>query len=502
MTSSDAYKELLKRIEDILLLVSASAQLGWDLETYMPPKGIELRSRQLALLSTLSHEQIIDPENGKLIKAIKENPEFSKSPPLMRRNVHLFERRYTLETCRPKELVAQLAKQRAITYMAWKTAKKESNYALFKPEFAKMVDLVKENAEALDSTKEPFECLMDAFYEPGMTCARLDLWFEHLKKALIPLIEQCISSPHQPNIAMLHRKCPIETQREISEDIARIVGYDFEAGRIDETEHPFTTGFSGDVRITTKYEANFAASFFTVLHESGHGIYEQSIREEYALQPVSYLTSTGLHESQSLFLENFIGRSQEFWRFYLPQLKHHTGSLFEDVNLERMYSAVNQVALTPIRVMADELTYAFHIIIRYELERDLLADKIDLDDLPGVWNEKISQYLKIDIQNDAEGVLQDVHWSQGMFGYFPSYELGYIYAAQLLAAIAKDIPDYKSQLTQGSFTALNQWLNEKIRRHGDMYNADELIERATGEKLTVDYLINYLTQKYTDLYQL
>ncbi|MFX0115822.1 MAG: carboxypeptidase M32 [Candidatus Hodarchaeota archaeon] len=502
MQSSDAYKALMKNLEYYYLLEQVIMELGWDMRVMMPPKGISQRSKQLALLRSLQHSELADPKIGKLLNSVSNDKDFNSRPAQEQRNTHLINRLHNRETKIPKDLVGKLEEQRAKTNSVWEKAKQEANYGKFKPEFEKLLELCIERAKALGSG-EPFDTLMDLYFEPGMTSAKLKPMFDKLKKGLIPLIERCIDSPRQPDPSVLKRSCPLDIQAKLSEETARLVGFDFEAGRIDETEHPFTSGDLYDVRITTHYyEDSFTSSFFAVLHEAGHGIYQQVINPDFAFQPLGEAASYGVHESQSRFTENIIGRSFEFWKYYLPRFKELTGDVFQDVSLETMYAAVNRVALTPIRIFADELTYALHIILRFELERDLLNEKIDLNDLPGAWNDKVRNYLKIEVENDAMGVLQDVHWSTGYFGYFPSYELGNIYSAQLLASIAKDIPNYKQQITQGNFGGIKAWLDEHVRYHGSLYDPEELIEKATGEKPTANYLLKYLESKYTELYDL
>ena len=327
--------------------------------------------------------------------------------------------------------------------------------------------------------------------------------FNELKEELIPLIQNCVNSPRQPDLSILKHEVPLEIQRKISEDLANFLEYDLERGNITEVEHPFTSGSLDDVRITTHYyEHDVLNSFFSVAHEAGHGMYELEINKDYAYQPVGESVSAGLHESQSRCLENNICRSREFWEYYLPKFKELTGKAFIDLIVDQVYHAVNRAALTPIRVSADELTYNLHIILRFEIERDLLSEKIAVDDLPQIWNKKVKEYLGLDINHDSEGVLQDVHWSAGYFGGFPSYALGNVYAAQFMAALSRDIPDYKSQIREGNLSEINNWLNVHVRQHGSVYDPDELVEKATGEKPNVKYLLSYLKEKFEPLYGL
>lgn len=501
MTINESYSALLKGMERYFLLDQVILNVGWDTRVMMPPKGIEQRSKQLALLRSLQHKELTNPEIGKQLERACSDSNFSGLSSQEQRNIAIIDRLYKRETRIPKEFVEKYYAQVSKTEHLWEQAKQESSYALFKPELEKIVELSKQRANYIDGTKEPFDVLMNSFFEPGMTLKKLETMFEELKKGLLPLIEKCLTSSQQPDASILSRKCPVKIQRKVSDDLAQLVGYDLESGRIDEAEHPFTSGAVQDVRITTHYydDAVFQ-SFFAVLHEAGHGMYAQGISLDYAYQPIGDVFSYGMHESQSRFIENIIGRSREFWEYYLPRFKELTGVIFQDVDLNAMHHVVNRVTVSPIRVFADELTYALHIILRFEIERDLLNGKIDLADLPGVWNEKAKDYLKIDVENDAQGVLQDVHWSAGYFGYFPTYELGNIYSAQLLAAMAKDLPDYKAQITQGNLKGIKAWLDENVRVHGSLYEPEDLIEKVTGEPPRVKYLLDYLTRKYSNIY--
>jgi carboxypeptidase Taq len=306
-------------------------------------------------------------------------------------------------------------------------------------------------------------------------------------------------------VSFLKRRIPIDVQRKIAVSLAETVLYDVTSknsgGRIDETEHPFTNGYYDDVRITTHYfEDMFASSVFSVLHEAGHAIYEQDLNPEWMYQPVGTGCSSGFHESQSRFVENIIGRSREFWTYFLPKLKELAGKALSDVTLDKFVHAINQVKPSKIRVEADEVTYGLHIIIRFNIERDLFAGKITAKELPEIWNQSYKKYLGIKIENDSEGVMQDTHWASGYYGYFPSYALGNIYGGQLLSAMEKDMPDWRKQLEKGSFKPAKQWLAEKVHKQGNLYDPPMLIKRITGKELTVKPYLNYLNEKCSKLY--
>ena len=502
-----SYKRLLKKVKDILILEWTTDVIHWDMETMMPPRAIGLRSQQLALLSRIEHRMSTNPEIGKLIEEIMRNPEYDRLNAIQKRNIYLIKKNYEEQTKLPEDLVAEIAKQQAITVDVWKKAKATKDFSMFKPELGKLVNLKKKAAEILTEVKEtatPYDALIDIF-EPKMPSEAINKIFGELRDGLISLIRKCQTVPKQPNISILKRRVPIGIQRKISKAIAEFVGYDIESenagGRIDETEHPFTTGYYDDVRVTTHYyEENFTSALFSTLHECGHALYEQNINPEWMYQPVGKRCSYGVHESQSRFVENIIGRSREFWIYFLPKLKQLTGNTLSKVDLNAFVHAINLVSPSKIRVEADEITYGLHIIIRFNLEKDLFADKITVAELPEVWNQSYKDYIGVDIENDSEGVMQDTHWASGYYGYFPSYTLGNIYSGQILAAIEKDLPEWKNQIAQGNFHDIRQWLIKNIHCYGDLYDPSDLLKKTSGEELSVKPYLNYLNQKYSKLY--
>ncbi len=502
-----SYKKLMEKAKNLFILQSAAAIVHWDMETKMPPKAIKLRSLQLAMLSRIGHKMSTDPEIGGLLEDIMKHPEYERLNAVQKRNMYLIKKHYDEQTKLPEELVVEIARQEAIAVDAWKKAKAAKNFSMFKPELEKIVELKKKAAEILMEVKEtatPYDALIDIF-EPKMTAETISKVFDELKEDLVSLLRKCETAPKQPNISILKRKVPVDIQRKISKALAEFVGYDIESkeagGRIDETEHPFTTGYYDDVRITTHYyEDTFASSLFSVLHEGGHAIYEQNLNPEWIFQPVGTGCSSGFHESQSRFVENIIGRSREFWIYFLPKLKELTGNIFSDVDLDTFVHAINQVKPSKIRVEADEVTYCLHIIIRFNLERDIFADKITVAELPEIWNQSYKDYLGIEIENDSEGVMQDTHWASGLYGYFPSYALGNIYSGQILAKMEKDLPDWRNQIAKGNFQNIKQWLVKNVHSYGDLYDPADLIKKITGEELSVKPYLNYLNEKYSKLY--
>ena len=502
-----SYQKLLEKTKNITTLSSASAILQWDMETMMPPKGIKLRSLQLAMLSRIGHKMSTDPEIGRLLEEIIKHPEYDKLDAVHKRNLYLIKKHYDEQTKLPEELVAETAKQKAITIDTWKKAKAAKDFLKFKPELEKLFNLKKQAAEILMQIKEtatPYDALIDIF-EPKMTSESISKVFKELREGLISLLRKCEASPKQPDTSILKRGVPIETQKKIGKLLAEFIGYDIKSaksgGRMDETEHPFTTGYYDDVRITTHYYKNrFASSIFSILHEGGHALYEQNLKKEWMFQPVGDACSMGFHESQSRFVENIMGRSREFWTYFLPKLKKLTGKALSDVDLDDFIHAINHVKPSKIRVEADEVTYGLHVIIRFNLERDLFADKITIDELPQIWNQSYRQYLGMTVEDDSEGVMQDTHWASGLYGYFPTYALGNIYSGQILARMEKELQDWREQISKGNFRNVKRWLVKNVHSIGNLYSPADLIKHITGRELAVDPYLSYLHKKYSGLY--
>ncbi|MCW4045362.1 MAG: carboxypeptidase M32 [Candidatus Bathyarchaeota archaeon] len=503
---NSAYRKLLAKTKDLLVLQSAEGIVHWDMETMMPPRAVQLRSEQLALLSRIQHKMSTDKEIGKLLKAILESPQYEKLNVIEKRNVQLIKKNYDEQTALPEKLVAETAKQQAITVNTWKKAKAARNYALLKPELEKLVGLNRKAAEILMKVKQtatPYDALIDIF-EPKMTTATLTTVFDKLQKGLTALLEKIRNAPKQPDTGILRINVPVETQRQIAKTLVEVIGYDIAspnaAGRIDETEHPFTSGYYDDVRITTHYYAdNFASSIFSVLHEAGHALYEQGLPQEWKYQPVGSPCSYGIHESQSRFLENIIGRSREFWSNTLPKLQK-TAPALSNLELDPFVHAINEVKPSKIRIEADEVTYCIHIIIRFHIESKLFANEIEVNQLPEVWNQKYKELLGVNIENDTEGVMQDTHWASGYYGYFPSYALGNIYSGQMLEGIKNDITDWRNQLAQGNLKSIQHWMTENVHNQGNLHDPTELIKKITGKKLDAEPLLAYLNEKYSTLY--
>jgi carboxypeptidase Taq len=501
-----AYKKLLAKAKDLIILQSAEGIIHWDMETMMPSRAVEQRSLQLALLSRVHHKMSTARETGKLLNTILKHTQYDALSSVEKRNVYLIRKDYEEQTALPEKLVAETAKQQAVTVNTWKKAKAARNYALLKPELEKLVDLNRKTAYILmkvKATATPYDALLDLF-EPKMTAAAITTVFSRLQKGLTALLEKIQDAPNQPDTQLLRFNVPVETQRQITKALADVLDYDVAspnaAGRIDETEHPFTTGYYDDVRITTHYYPdNFASAVFSTLHESGHALYEQGLPQEWKYQPVGSPCSYGIHESQSRFTENIIGRSREFWMGFMPKLKTMQPSL-SSLKLEPFVHAINAVKPSKIRIEADEVTYCTHIVIRFQIESELFANNIEVNQLPEIWNQKYKEFLGVTVDNDSEGVMQDTHWASGLYGYFPSYALGNIYSGQMISRIKEDIADWRSQLAEGNLRNIQQWLTTNVHSQGDFYDPAALIKKITGKPLDAEPYLRYLEEKYRALY--
>lgn len=491
------YDELLIIYKDYFVLENISSLIRWDSQVNMPEKAVQQRADQMNIISGLIHEKKTNPRIGEIINQLEnENNSLNE---VQKRNIVLIKREYNKVTKLPIEFVKESSSHTQIAIKSWKEAKKGSNFLLFKEDLNKNIEIAKKYANFIDPEKISYDVLLDKF-EPNITSDEVTQIFNNLKPKLIDLIQKIQASNTNIKVNFLKKKVSLRKQTELVKEFIKIVNFDLEGGRIDETEHPFASGYMDDVRITTKYHENkFSNALFASLHESGHGVYHQNLPYEFKYQPISNPVSSSVHESQSRFVENIIGRSYSFWKFYYPKLKEMIGD--ELPTLDEFYKGINNVEFSKIRIYADEVTYCLHIILRYELERDIMTDNIELDKLPQIWNERIKKYFGLDIENDAEGVLQDIHWSLGIFGYFPTYALGNIFSAQLLNTMNKEF-NVDESLLEGNVNKVIKWLNKNIHNHGNKYDMQELCELVTGEKLNSKYYIDYLTQKYSKIYNL
>lgn len=502
-TASVKLNELKKRLAEISDINQAAAVLAWDQQTYMPPGGAAARAQQLATLSHIAHEKFIDDALGHLLDELHgyagSLPYDSDDASLIR----VTKRDYDKARKVPPSLVSEIAHATAQAFDAWRKARAESTFSDFAPYLQRNLDLKKHYAQCLGYTDRIYDPLLDD-YEPGMKTAQIEAIFAHVRKEIVPLVHAISSRLNVVDNSFLQQTFDEQRQWDIGIEVARLIGYDFGRGRQDRSPHPFTTSFSvNDVRITTRFMDNyFPAGFFATMHEAGHALYNQGIRHELERTPLADGASLGTHESQSRMWENLVGRSRSFWKFFMPHVKAVFPEQLKNTDAEKMYRAVNRVKPSLIRVEADEVTYNLHIMLRFELENTLLEGRIAVNDLPEVWNSKMQEYLGIRPPDDAQGVLQDVHWAHGSFGYFPTYSLGNFFAAQLFDQIRKDIPDFDRYFEKGEFHILLDWLRTHLHTHGRKFTLDELANKITGESLQTHSFTAYLKNKYGEIYNL
>ncbi len=498
-----SYDDLMSRFKQQYVLRTANSMIHWDLETMMPPRGISIKTEQLGLMDVLAHKILVDPEIPKLLATLEAESSLREMDAIQKRNVELIRRYYDQEAGLPEKLVEQLAKQQAITIVAWKKAKAAKDFKLYRNELEQMISLKKQSAEimmGIRKTPTPYDALIELF-EPGMTQEKIATIFEEMKAGIMRVVQNIQSTGVKPDVSFLYRPVPVEQQKKISRAAMQFIGYDTASpnagGRLDETEHPFTTGYFDDVRITTHYhEDRFMSSFYSVMHEGGHALYEQDMPHDWIWQPLGSGSSYGVHESQSRFVENMVGRSPEFLAYMLPTLRKLTKGALKGVKQDAFVKAVNHVEPTKIRIDADEVTYGMHIIIRFEIERMLFDNKIGVDDLPSAWNEKYDKYLGLKIENAAEGVAQDTHWAGGSFGYFPSYAMGNIYGGMFLEKMNKDIKGWKRSIRKGDFSPVKSWLIANVHSKADLYDPAQLVKEVTGKDVEVKPFIDYLDKKF------
>lgn len=488
MESTAKLKELLGTIRD---LEAAANVLEWDQETYMPAGAAEARAHQVSTLRQLAHEYLTTDEVAGLVDALDGRLEGDDAA-LVRVTRRLIDRKRRL----PAALVAELAGAVSRAKQAWKSARERNDFPVFAPHLKQLVDINVRIAEAVGYAGHRYDALIEEF-EPGATAAEIATVFTALRERLVPIVKHLADAP-QVDAGVLTRAFDTKAQWDFGMMVLRDIGFDFNRGRQDLSAHPFTTTFAiTDVRLTTRVNERFLPSaLFGSLHEGGHGLYEQGIDRAFDRTPLADGTSLGMHESQSRLWENLIGRSRPFWEHYYPKLKAAFPGPLADVSLDGFYRAINAVAPTPIRVEADEVTYNLHIMLRFELEMAMLDGSLSVDDLPAAWNDRMEAYLGIRPKNNADGVLQDIHWSLGAFGYFPTYALGNLMSAQLLEAIRRAIPDLDDQIRAGRFEALLGWLRTNIHRHGKAIDAGDLLERVAGSRLTSEPWIAYIEGKY------
>lgn len=490
------YGQYVAKMQKIADLRYAGAVLEWDQETYLPTRGAEIRARQLATLASQAHEMFTAPAMGALLEELDGHQELGGPE---RANVARSLEDYRSQSKYPAAFVEELSMATSESYHAWMEARKKNDFRVFSPALSVMVALKRRQAELLGYREHPYDALVDE-YEKGMTVAQLDVLFGEVRASLKGLLDEILAKP-SPDDNMLHGHYDRDRQWELGISLLKAMGFDFQAGRQDISEHPFTTNFNArDVRLTTRIaEGNLSDMTWSCIHEGGHGLYEQGLPfDQYGL-PLGEAASLAIHESQSRLWENNVGRGRAFWMRHYPGLQDRFPRL-KDTGIEAFYHAINKVSPSLIRTEADEVTYHFHVMIRYELEKKLLTGDLEVSGLADAWNELYHTYLGVTVPDDKSGVLQDVHWSHGSFGYFPTYSLGSFYAAQFYAAATREIPDLAGRIAGGDLASLLEWLREHIHRYGRAYYPGALCERVTGEPLNFRYFMDYVRDKYGAIY--
>ncbi|KPB06612.1 carboxypeptidase M32 [Bacillus sp. CHD6a] len=481
----------------------ALSLIFWDLRTGAPKKGVDRRSDVIGILSSEVFNMSTSEEMASYLTQLLNEEVFNELDDITKASLLESKKNYDRNKKVPAKEYQEYVVLSTKAESVWEEAKEKSDFSLLQPYLEKLVGFNKKFIEYWGYEGNKYNTLLD-MYEPGITVDKLDEVFAKLKERIVPLVQNIADSFVSPRANELLVPFPKDKQRDFSLEILKELSYDFNAGRLDETVHPFAIGLNpGDVRVTTKYdEEDFRTAVFGTIHECGHALYEQNISKDLQGTGLCTGTSMGIHESQSLFYENFVGRHENFWKRHYESLQRYAGGKFDEISLEEFYLAINESKPSLIRIEADELTYSLHIMIRYELEKALFNDELEVKDLPQAWNEKYQSYLGITPPNDAKGVLQDVHWSGGSFGYFPSYALGYMYAAQFKQAMLKDLPNYDELLANGNLEPVKEWLTDKVHQHGKLKKPLEILKDVTGEELNADHLIEYLEDKYSKIYQL
>jgi len=496
-------EKLKERLTEIAYIASSVAVLNWDMETNMPPQGADARARSISHLSAVVHDKFVKINEDGLLTDLKRQVDegvLSKNDTVIIRETW---RSYERERKLPETFVKELSETVSRAQVVWASAREKSDFKLFLPWLEKIIKLKKQEAELIGFKNSPYDVSLD-YHEPAMTAEKTSEVLNELKNFLIPFVAKIKNSKIKINPEILKGNFPIEKQIVFNKKVAQKIGFDFQSGRMDQSVHPFSTSFHpSDSRITTRYEKrDVLSSIGTTIHEVGHALYEQGLPAKHFGTPLAESVSYGIHESQSRLWENMIGKSFAFWQYFYPQLKKDFPTPFKNISLNEFYKTINCVRPSLIRVEADEVTYNLHIIMRFEIERDLIENKISAKDLPEIWNQKMKEYLGIKASNDKEGVLQDVHWSMGGVGYFPPYSLGNLYSAQFYNKMSKDIGNIDDQVGQGNFGEIINWLGKNIHSLGKTYTASNLVKKVTGEELNSKYFSDYLEKKYGEIYEI
>ncbi|GAA0124522.1 carboxypeptidase [Clostridium sp. CTA-19] len=497
------YEKQLNEIESIVEKINYFSYISglayWDMAVNMPKEAGKSRGETLGFLSSELYKLITNDRTYNLLCELEDNSDLTLEEAAMIKNL----KEESDKTKKiPEDIYKNFSIDAAKSEIAWQDAKSKNDFSIFMPHLEKMVDYKRKFANFYGYEKHPYDALLNE-YEMGMTVEKLDKVFASLRDEIVNILSKVKESKVNINENILKGKFSIEKQKELEKYVLDLIGYDYKnKGRIDSSEHPFTTNFGNkDVRITNHYhDDNFYSAMYSAIHEGGHAIYEQQISDDLEKYGLQGGVSMGIHESQSRFYENIIGKSKEFLRLVYPEVQE----LFEEfksVSFEDFYKVCNIACPSLIRTEADELTYSLHVIIRYEIEKKLIKGDIEVKDLKDIWNNKYEEYLGVRPQNDSEGILQDLHWSDGEFGYFPSYALGNIYGAQFLNAALKDMPNFYNEIEKGNLNGIKVWLKENIHQYGKLYKPAELLKKVTGEELDSKYFVEYLRNKFKDVYE-
>jgi carboxypeptidase Taq len=493
----DAYRELIEEYGKYSNVGAASGVLGWDQQVMMPEGGTPARAQQLSTLSSISHDILTGDGIGDRLDALSDADLTGRQAAAVRE----IRRNHRRAVRVPNDLVERISEATSESQPVWQDAKAEDDWDAFEPTLEEIVQLKREYAAAIDPDRDPYEVLFES-YEPYLPLDTAERVLERLRDELVPLVD-AISESDADLATPFDGEFDADEQFELSRDALSALGYDFDRGRLDVAPHPFSTGTTFDARVTSRYdESDLLGGISSTIHEFGHANYTLGLPDDAYGTPLGESRDMTVHESQSRFWENHVGRTGAFWEFFLPSVQDRFPST-SDVTPRQAYEAANQVYPDNlIRVEADELTYHMHIILRWEIERDLIRGNLDVSELPAVWNEKMDEYLGVTPDAVGDGPLQDIHWSQGSFGYFPTYSLGSVLAAQLHAAVEDDLGDLDELVREGEFEPIREWHTENVHRHGSRYTTPDLVEHATGEAYTADYFLDYAKEKFGALYNL
>ncbi|MBQ6695984.1 MAG: carboxypeptidase M32 [Lachnospiraceae bacterium] len=498
---SEVLKQFQEYLEKLSYYNHVVTQLHWDMQTQTPPKGFDNKADTVTYFSTKAFELETAEEYGQMLEELARHERLAELDEGVQVTVKRRWKSFQENKRVPKEFYEKLVRAQAHSQRAWEEAKKAKDYSIFSPHLQKMIDYTRQLVGYTRPDMEIYDALLD-MYEEGMDSATIDRLFEELKDGLVPLLQKIEKQP-APDESVFEGEYPIHKQKELGAFLLEYIGYDMEAGVMGESEHPFTTGFGPkDVRVTNHYcEEDAINAIFSIIHEGGHGIFEQGVAERYAKTDVESIPFLGLHESQSRFFENILGRNKNFWKPIYEKLGEFLPK-FQEISLEQFYQEINHVRAGLIRTNADELSYSLHVILRYELEKAIFRDGVDAEELPEMWNRKMEELLGVKPENDAEGILQDIHWSDGSFGYFPTYALGNIYDGMFLEKITEELGDVDKILAEGRVKEITAWLHDKIHQYGSLRTSKEVIEFVCGKEISAVPILKYFDDKYSRLYDL